>query len=76
MTTTQDPHHYRGWTIDFEYGYYIAIGPNYEPGGEPDEDGRPTGHPLDERVEARTREDLLLEIDAFIEEANLREKRC
>jgi hypothetical protein len=56
---------YRGWSISWDYGRFTATGPNYEASWEGEETGWiPTGG----AVEARTREDLLMEIDAWIEE--------
>lgn len=56
---------YRGWTISWDYGRFHATGPNYEASWEGEEDGWVASGGS---VEARTRDDLILEIDAWIEE--------
>jgi len=56
---------YRGWSISFEYGYFNATGPNYDASYEGPEDGWVSNG---ESVTARTREGLIEEIDAYIEE--------
>jgi len=61
--TPKDQH--RGWSIDWEYGFYTATGPNYDASYEGPEDGWvDNGH----RVFARTREALIEEIDAWFDE--------
>lgn len=68
MTPPVAVNRYRGWTIDFDYGYYSATGPGYEPSGV-DEDGRLYNTVDDQHVGGcRTLGDLLLEIDAWIKE--------
>ena len=63
MTTSIPP--YRGWDIEWAYGYYHATGPNYDAST----DG-PEGSWIDngERTSARTLLDLYLEIDVWEEE--------
>lgn len=56
---------YKGWTIDFEYGYYVGLGPDYDASYEGPEDGWvDNGH----RCWGRTINDLKMEIDAKLEE--------
>lgn len=56
---------YRGWDISWDYGQFCATGPDYDASYEGPEDGWvDNGH----RVWARTREDLIEEIDAWFEE--------
>lgn len=56
---------YKGWDIDWEYGWYTATGPNYDASYEGPEDGWVSnGH----RVQARTITDLFFEVDDFLEE--------
>jgi len=56
---------YRGWSISWDYGRFTATGPNYDVSWEGEEDGWvATGG----AVEASTREALIEEIDAWIEE--------
>lgn len=70
MTTGIEPgfcavgHLYRGWAIDFEYGWYTAVGPNYE--AEPDGEGGWTSN--DEHTSARTLKELQFEIDAILDD--------
>lgn len=59
------PDTYRGWDISWDYGWYSAIGPNYDASYEGPEDGWVDNG---ERVYARTRDDLILEIDAWLED--------
>ena len=56
---------YRGWSITWDYGRFQATGPNYDASWEGEEDGWVASGGA---VEARTREDLIEEIDAWIEE--------
>lgn len=56
---------YRGWAITWDYGCFGARGPNYEASWEGPEDGWVASGGS---VEARTRDDLVVEIDAWIEE--------
>lgn len=64
-TRTVSGSRYRGWTIDWEYGWYVATGPNYDASyGGPEDGWVSNGH----RVQARTPESLLVEIDDFIAE--------
>lgn len=56
---------YRGWSIDWDYGRFTATGPNYDASWEGEEDGWVASGG---RVEARTREALIEEIDDWIEE--------
>lgn len=56
---------YRGWSIDWDYGRFTATGPNYDASWEGEEDGWVASGGS---VEERTREGLIAEIDAWIEE--------
>lgn len=56
---------YRGWDITWDYGYFTATSPNYDASYEGPEDGWVDNG---QRVSARTREDLIIEVDAWIEE--------
>lgn len=56
---------YRGWDITWDYGYFTATSPNYDASYEGPEDGWVDNG---QRVSARTREDLFIEVDAWIEE--------
>jgi hypothetical protein len=56
---------HRGWEIGWNYGRFTATGPNYDASWEGEEDGWVASGGS---VEARTREDLIAEIDAYIEE--------
>lgn len=59
------PDQHRGWTITWDYGHFTATGPNYDASYEGPEDGWvDNGH----IVTARTRDDLIAEIDAWFEE--------
>lgn len=58
-----DQKKYRGWSIIWDYGYYTAIGPNYDASWEGEEDGW-VGN--GETVSARNLDDLYGEIDAWI----------
>ncbi len=60
MTTT-----YRGWLLDFEYGYHTATHPEFEASYEGPEDGWVGSHPT---LAGRTLDDLKAEVDAWIEE--------
>lgn len=62
------PDSYRGWSISFDYGYFNAFGPNYDASWEGEEDGW-VGN--GEHVTARTREGLIEEIDARLEEVDV-----
>ena len=64
-TTPGELDSYRGWSIGWEYGRFQAFGPNYEASWEGEEDGWVASGGS---VEARTREDLIAEIDAWIDE--------
>lgn len=56
---------YRGWRIAWDYGEFSATGPNYDASYEGPENGWvDNGH----RVFARTREELIAEVDAWFEE--------
>ena len=55
---------YKGWTISWDYGQYEAISPNYDAWTEGEGEWVDNG----QRVFARTHEDLIAEIDAWIEE--------
>lgn len=59
------PDTYRGWSISWDYGRFHAIGPNYDASWEGEEDGWVASGGS---VDARTRDDLIEEIDAWIEE--------
>lgn len=64
-TKAVTPDSHRGWAITWDYGEFQATGPNYDASYEGEEDGWvDNGH----RVFARTREDLIEEIDAWFEE--------
>lgn len=63
--TIRQPDTYRGWSISWDYGRFTATGPNYDASWEGEEDGYVTSGGS---VEARTRDDLIAEIDAWIEE--------
>lgn len=52
---------YRGWNIDFEYGYHTAVHDDYDASWEGEEDGW-VDNGL--RLSERTLEDLITEIDA------------
>jgi hypothetical protein len=56
---------YRGWSIGWDYGSFHAFGPNYDASWEGPEDGWVASGGV---VEASTREALIEEIDAWIEE--------
>lgn len=56
---------YRGWTISWGYGRYTAMSPNYDASWEGEEDGWVSNGQC---VEARTREAVCAEIDAWFEE--------
>lgn len=62
LTTTDA---YRGWSISWDYGRFTATSPNYEASWEGEEDGWVASGG---QVEACTREALIEEIDAWIEE--------
>jgi hypothetical protein len=56
---------YRGWEITWDYGHFTATGPDYDASWEGEEDGWvDNGH----RVSARTRDDLIAEVDAWFED--------
>lgn len=56
---------HRGWSITWDYGFYTATGPDYDASYEGEEDGWvDNGH----RVSARTRDALIIEVDAWFEE--------
>jgi hypothetical protein len=56
---------YRGWAVSWDYGRYTATSPDYEASWEGEEDGWVDNG---QRVEARTREDLIEEVDAWFAE--------
>lgn len=56
---------YRGWSIVFEYGWYVGTGPNFEASYEGEEDGM-VGN--GECVSARTIADVRIEIEAKLAE--------
>lgn len=57
---------YREWVIGFDYGWWNATGPDYDASWEGEEEGWiDNGH----HVTARTRPDLIDEIDAWFEES-------
>lgn len=56
---------YRGWSIVFEYGWYVGTGPDFEASYEGEEDGM-VGN--GECVSARTIADVRIEIDAKLAE--------
>lgn len=56
---------HRGWSIQWDYGYYTATGPNYDASYEGPEDGWVDNG---ERVSARTWDGVIEEIDAWFEE--------
>lgn len=58
-----NPQTYRGWSISFEYGRYVGIGPNYDASYEGPEDGWVGSGDI---ADARTLEDLRAEIDDAI----------
>ena len=62
---SQKPDTYRGWSISWDYGRFTAAGPNYDASWEGEEDGWIASGGS---AEARTREGLIEEIDAWIEE--------
>ena len=67
-TKAVTPDEHRGWRIEWDYGQFSATGPDYDASWEGEEDGWvDNGH----RVFARTREDLIEEIDAWFEERGL-----
>jgi hypothetical protein len=59
------PNSYRGWTISFEYGEFVGVGPNYDASYEGPEDGWVDNG---ERCFGLTLENLHAEIDAYIDE--------
>lgn len=59
------PGEYRGWRLDFEYGYHTATHPDFDASWEGEEDGWVGSHPT---LTARTQRDLFAEIDAWFEE--------
>lgn len=56
---------YRAWEITWDYGQFTATGPDYDASWEGEEDGWVDNG---QRVSARTREDLITEVDAWLEE--------
>lgn len=56
---------YRGWSIEWGYGRYTATGPDYDASWEGEEDGWVSNG---QRVEARTRDGVCAEVDAWFEE--------
>jgi hypothetical protein len=65
VTKAVTPEEYRGWYIDWNYGYFNATGPDYDASYEGPEDGWvDNGH----RVSARTLSELYEEVDAFLAE--------
>ena len=54
------PNHYRGWHLDFEYGYHTATHENYDASWEGEEDGW-VDNGL--RLSERTLDALIIEID-------------
>jgi hypothetical protein len=55
---------HRGWSITWDYGFYTATSPDYDASYEGEEDGWVDNG---QRVQARTRDDLIIEIDAYLE---------
>jgi hypothetical protein len=63
MTDNTNTH--RGWSLKWDYGQWTGTGPDYDASWEGEEDGWVgNGH----RCYARTREELIEEIDAWFEE--------
>lgn len=56
---------YKGWVIEFEYGWYTGVGPNFEGDYQGEEQGW-VGN--GEMVSARTIADVRIEIDAKLAE--------
>ena len=56
---------YRGWLLDFEYGFHVATHPDFDASYEGPEDGWVGSHP---KLQGRTPDDLRAEIDAWFEE--------
>ena len=56
------------WTVDWDYGYYTALGPDYEPGDWDGETNSPCSHPADQRVTERRYEDLRPAIEDWYDE--------
>jgi hypothetical protein len=54
------PDTYRGWSLDFEYGYHTALHDNYDASWEGEEDGWVDNNL---RLTERTLPDLITEID-------------
>lgn len=63
-TESVTPGH-RGWSIEWDYGYFTATGPDYDASYEGEEDGWVDNG---QRVSARTWEGVIEEIDAWFAE--------
>ena len=64
VTKAVTPDQHRGWAISWDYGQFTATGPDYDASWEGEEDGWvDNGH----RVFARTRDELIAEIDDWFE---------
>ena len=64
-TKAVTPKEYRGWSISWDYGYYNAVGPDYDASYEGEEDGWVSNG---QTASGRTLDDLRAEIDAWISE--------